>query len=71
VAPNPGLATYADAGSLLRLSTLTLADLPLFAPSEQARLQSIQANLAQIVADGPALVDFGDVQTSLMSAPAG
>ena len=68
VPPNPALATYADAVSLLRLSTLTLADLSLFAPPEQASLQAIQAGIAQIVADGPALFDSGDVQTSLTSA---
>ena len=67
-APNPALAVFADAEALGRVIARGQADLPLFAPPEQAALQTINTNIAQIVADGPGAFDSGDVGTLLGSA---
>jgi hypothetical protein len=68
VAPNPALATFADAQALQQVVARGLADLALFAPPQQAQLQSIATTLDQLVADGPALFDNADVGTLLGSA---
>jgi hypothetical protein len=67
-APNPALAVYADAVALAEAVHRGQDDLGLFAPPQQALLQSLDATLAQIVADGPAAFDSGDVTTLLGSA---
>src|SRR5262249_50989942 len=67
-APNPALAVYDDAVALQQVSAQEQTDLPLFAPPEQALLQTINTVLGQIVADGPASFDSNDVSTLLGSA---
>src|SRR5262249_14974386 len=67
-APNPALAVYDDAVALQQVSAQVQTDLPLFAPPEQALLQTIDTNVGQIVADGPASFDSSDVSTLLGSA---
>ncbi len=66
--PNPGLAVYADAVALQGVVARARDDLPMFAPTQQAILQGVDASLTQIVADGPALFDSFDVNTVLGSA---
>jgi len=68
VTPDAGLAIYADALSLLQVGNRLQADLPMFASSQQATLQSFATAIAQIVNDGPELSDGADVSTLLASA---
>jgi hypothetical protein len=61
VAPNPALAVYADAVTLAAIVQTGLADAPLFGAADQQAIQTIDAQLAGIVADGPAAFDSMDV----------
>jgi hypothetical protein len=71
VPPNPALAVFDDAVSLQRvLATSIPADLGLFAPDQQALITSTKAQIDQIVSDGPAQFDSGDVNTVLNAAVA-
>jgi hypothetical protein len=68
VPTNPALATYDDAVSLLALLTTGLADQALFSPADQVIAQTAQANLQQIVSDGPGAFDAADVTVLLNTA---
>lgn len=66
VAPNPALATYADAVILDEVLTAGLADLSLFAPADQTALMNSQATIHALVLDGPGNFDSADVTTLLL-----
>jgi hypothetical protein len=69
VAPNPALAVFGDAVSLQHvLATAVPADLGLFDPAQQTLITTTKAQIDQIVSDGPAQFDSGDVTTVLNAA---
>lgn len=68
VAPSAQLATYEDAVSLAQTIAAGQADLGLFPPSDQELIRSVDARLAQIVADGPDAFDAEDVGVVLAAA---
>jgi len=65
VPPNPALATYADAVVISDVVHQGSADATLFSPTDQASLQTVDAQLAAIVADGPGAFDGNAVGTLL------
>lgn len=68
VPPLPALATYEDAVVLSQVIAAGQADLALFSAADQALLQSVAAELAAIVSDGPGLFDNADVSTLILRA---
>jgi len=67
--PNPNLAVFEDAVSLQQaLAPAVAADLGRFSAADQATALSYQAQVDQIVADGPAQFDASDVGTILAAA---
>jgi hypothetical protein len=62
---NPTLASFPDAVIIDEVLTTGLADLSLFGPADQLQLQQIQAEVAAIVAAGPAAFDSAAVGTLL------
>src|SRR5207253_9705238 len=68
VRPNPALATYDHAVVLSEVVHQGSADAALFSLADQATLQNIDAQLAAIVADGPAAFDANDVGSLLGDA---
>jgi hypothetical protein len=68
VPPNPGLASFADAVTLQQVFMRAQPDLALFPPSDQQVIMGVADTLDQVVADGPALFDPGDVVLLLQTA---
>jgi YVTN family beta-propeller protein len=68
VPPNPSLASYDDALTLQQVFGTAIADFALFPPHDQTRLLAVRDTIDQIVADGPAAFDVGDVATLLAAA---
>ena len=67
-APDPALATYADAQVLDALFAVAIADLPRFAPADQATIRRVRSDLDAIVAAGPGAFDANAVVTVLNAA---
>ena len=66
-APNPAMATFADALAINDVVNSAIAsDLGLFSPSEQSQLLVFQSDLNAIVADGEAAFDTTDVFVLLL-----
>jgi hypothetical protein len=63
-APNPALATYADALSIHRVFTTAQSDLLLFPPADRVILEQLQADLAGVVQAGPDA--FGPAQVGIV-----
>ena len=68
VAPNPALAAFADALTLQQVFTIATPDLPLFSPADQQVFTGVRTAIDQIVADGPAAFDQGDVAVLVNAA---
>jgi hypothetical protein len=66
--PNPNGASFTDLERIAGIVVQGRADLDLFSAADQALVQSIDATLQQLVADGPAAFDGQDVGTLLSSA---
>jgi hypothetical protein len=67
-APNPALATFADAETVLDVFTRAQGDLPLFPLADQLLIQRVQADLAAVVAAGPDTFDANAVTAVLNAA---
>jgi hypothetical protein len=68
VPPNPALASFADALTLQQVFTRAQPDLALFSPADQQVIMGVADALDQIVTDGPAMFDQGDVAILLQTA---
>jgi hypothetical protein len=68
VPPNPGLASFADAVTLQQVFIRAQPDLPLFSQADQQVIMGVADALDQIVTDGPAMFDQGDVAILLQTA---
>lgn len=66
--PNPALATYGDAVSLLDVFTRAQVDLPIFPVMQQLLLQQILADLTAVVQAGPENFDADAVVVTLNAA---
>ncbi len=67
-APNPALATYADAESIHRVFSRAQVDLMLFPPADRVMLEQIQGDLAGVVEAGPDAFGPTQVGTVLNAA---